>query len=202
MKRMWLHTLIGIDPSVPLKPGQLDASWYYEHKKNDLDSFFTHWELKSYDSVGSVFTVAGNIGGTAKNEFELLAGLWDELNMIANYHTISGWRMTDVVWPKLINRSIHLNLEVPQNFKLMGLQPMKRFSEGGFYDLYNVYKQGIYSRPDVELHAMLEFWTGQGTQAEHVMAFAHAGNLRGIDIIATLDQQIDLMEKTARAYDT
>ena len=202
MKRMWLHTLIGIDPSMPLKPGQSDADWYYDHKRNDLHSFFTHWELKSYDSVGSVFTVAGSTGGTARNECELLGTLWDELNMLANYYTISGWRMTDTVWPKLINRSIHLNLSVPQNFKLMALQPMKRFSEGGFYDLYNVYKQGIYSRPDVELHDALEFWTGQGTQPEHVMAFSHTGALRGVDTIATLDNQIDLMESVARGYDT
>lgn len=202
MKRLWLHALTGVNASTPIRQGQTDADWYYEHRKNDMCSGFTHWELKRYDSVGSAYVAAAAIGGTARNEYELLGLLWDELNMSASYVTLSGWRMTDLIWPKLVNRSLHLKLEIPQNFKLMGLQPMKRFSEGGFYDLYNIYKQGVYSRPEVELHEALEFWEGQGTQPEHVLAFAHAGRLKGVDITASMDNQIDLMEQVARRYDT
>lgn len=202
MRRLWIHTLSAVDAGVAIRPGQSDEHWYYEHRRNDLKSAFTHWEIKSFDSVGSAYAEALAAGAGAQDEKDLLAGLWTTLDLKASLCTLAGWRLTDIVWPKLINRSLHLNLAVPQAFKFMALQPTRRFSEGGFYDLYNVYKQGIYNRPEVELHEALEFWTGVSTHAEHVLSFSHAGRLRGLDILSTLDDQIGLMETVARQYDS
>ena len=202
MRRLWIHTLSSVYPGVELRPGQSDEQWYYENRRNDLKSEFTHWEIKTFDSVGSAYVEASAVGQNVADEKDLLASLWTALDLKASLHTLAGWRLTDTVWPKLINRSLHLNLMVPQAFKFMALQPTRRFSEGGFYDLYNIYKQGIYNRPEVELHEALEFWTGVATHAEHVMAFSHTGRLKGLDIVSTLDDQIGLMEAVARQYDS
>jgi hypothetical protein len=201
MRRMWMHTLIGINPSAPIKEAQTDEDWYYTHRKNDLHSMFTHVLFKSFDSVGSVYTEGFWVGGNVKDEKELLSMTWEFIDMNAKMSVLSGWMMTDLVWPKLVNRSLRHGLVIPQEYKLKSLVPTRRFSEGGFYDVYNIYKQGVYSRPEVRLHEALELWTGEGSQPEHVLGFAHAGRLPGIDVIATLDRQIDLMEKVARLYD-
>lgn len=202
MRRMWMHTLIGVNPNAPVKfDGQSDEDWYYAHRKNDLNSMFTHIQFKSYDSVGSAYTEGFWVGSNVRDEKELLGKAWEFIEMKCSLSTLSGWMMTDLVWPKLVNRSLKYGLVIPNEYKRKSLLPTRRFSEGGFYDVYNIYKQGVYSRPEIRLDEALELWTGEGSQAEHVLAFAYAGGLLGIDIPATLDRQMDLMESVARLYE-
>lgn len=203
MTRLWLHPLIHVDPNVtPIKPGQSDEDWYYSNRKDDLHSCFTHFVTRLHDGVGGGASAAEWVGGTVANERDLLAKIWDMLYCMDNrLCVLAGWKINDLIWPKLVNRSIHHGLEIPSSWKDGAMDPRKKFADSSFYDLYTVYKQGIYGRPDIELCQALELWTREGSQTDYTLSACHTGRIKGVDIVVTLDRQIALMERVASDYD-
>jgi hypothetical protein len=204
MNRTWLHVLINADPN-RLNPFRYEdeEAWYRAALHDDSYGYFTHWTLKSVYGGGLVLPASSGIGLDVKDEKELLTRLWAALADIRqnSMTLLSGWRVTDIIWPKLISRSMHLDVDICDEMRPLMHNPAKKFGEGGFYDLYNAYKQGVYDRPEVRLDELLEFWTGEETMSALQLARECAKVPPAVDVIAALDRQVDLMEEVARRYD-
>ena len=89
-------------------------------------------------------------------EAELLAAVWRELNDHRDLN-VAGWCIRDQIWPRLLNRSLCLDVTVPDWAKP---NLSRKWLDVEMDDLSMMYSCGVYDkfRPLPRLHDALSFW--------------------------------------------
>jgi len=99
-------------------------------------------------------------------EAGLLRGLWLVLQEARDYQTlICGWKIREDIWPRLINRSLALNVDVPDWAKP---NISRRWFDVELHDIAMIYSCGVWdrARPLPALDHALRFWLGREYPSE------------------------------------
>jgi hypothetical protein len=99
-------------------------------------------------------------------EAALLSYFWDgmmEANV--NQFQICGWRIRELAWPRLVNRSVALGVKMPAWAKP---DLSKKWFDVQLHDLSALYSCGVWGRvrPLPPIHYALKFWLGRNFPRE------------------------------------
>jgi hypothetical protein len=119
---------------------------------------------------------------------------------------LAGWRINDLIWPKLINRSIANGITIPMEASLQ--PPTAKWNDCKFYDLYNIYKFGSFDRPEIALHDAMTMWLGKDPSAgdadqwvsEEGLGMAMATPNAAMDVYSHVQNYVKGMQKVSDMY--
>jgi len=164
---------------------QSQTEWREEEAKH-YDQFM-RLALVAIASVNGCPNLAAlpcDVMSSDKSEADLLARLWRELqHACRNQMMICGWKIRDEIWPRLINRSLALNIEMPDWAKPnLG----RRWFDVELHDISMIYSCGVWDRvrPLPALDHVLQFWLGREYPSEantKLYAEVNAGDPRVAD---------------------
>lgn len=93
-----------------------------------------------------------------EDEAELLKKMW---TCIQDASELYGWQINEVLWPRIINRTIHNGMSVPTRGHT---DLSKKYLDLPHHDIAKIYQMGVYSnyvRPVPRIDQVLSFWHGE-----------------------------------------
>ena len=94
-------------------------------------------------------------------EEALLAYIWSGLEeSMRHQYSICGWKIREVLWPRLVNRSLMLGVKIPAWAKP---DLAKKWFDVQLHDLSTIYSCGVWgrARPLPPIHYAMKFWLGR-----------------------------------------
>ena len=169
--RLWIMPLIAVNPDFPIKTFQSECDWYYAGKRNDIMGTFERILVYKAGARSAFFSETEEDRAPVMlkgPEAKMLTDLWTLLASCLDNcaGTIAGWRINDIIWPKLVNRSLALHVDIPYPVSQFKMKADQKWPETHFIEAYTMWKQGIYDRPEIQLHDALEFWNGCALESE------------------------------------
>lgn len=131
----------------------------------------------------------------------------DETNLLRRFWQyfhdkpdIFGWQMNEVLWPRVVNRSLHREVQVPE---VAQTNLSKKFLEVPLNDISKIYQMGVYSnyvRPVPRIDYALSFWLGSSFPNEPTVRALANTNKNNEEVTDALCQYTTGMVKVYARY--